>query len=66
MFERVFAFHGVTDFDLAKIQPAKAGAHHFRRGKTRTWRDEFSAADTAFADNLLNGRLQSFLSAGGA
>ena len=63
MFERVLAFHGVTDFDLSKIQPAKAGARHFRRGETGTWRDEFSAADTAFADNLLNGRLQSFLSA---
>ena len=61
MFEQVFAFHGVTGYDLAKIQPAKAGARHFRRGETGTWRDEFSAADTAFADDLLNGRLQSFL-----
>jgi Sulfotransferase domain len=60
MFERVFAFHGVTDYDLAKIQPAKAGTRHFRRGETGTWRDEFSAADRAFADNLLDGRLQSF------
>jgi hypothetical protein len=63
MFERVFAFHGVTDYDLGRIQPAKAGARHFRRGETGTWRDEFSAADTAFTDNLLNGRLRSFLSA---
>jgi hypothetical protein len=63
MFEQVFAFHGVTDYDLSKIQPAKAGARHFRRGETGAWRDEFSAADTAFAGNLLNGRLQSFLSA---
>jgi hypothetical protein len=61
MFERVFAFHGVANYDLSKIQPAKAGARHFRRGETGTWRDEFSAADAAFADNLLNGRLQSFL-----
>jgi sulfotransferase family protein len=61
MFESVFAFHGVADYDLAKIQPAKAGARHFRRGETGTWRDEFSATDIAFADNLLNGRLQSFL-----
>ncbi len=66
MFERVFAFHGVTDYDLSKIQPAKAGARHFRRGETGAWRDEFSAADTAFADNLLNGRLQSFLTTEGA
>jgi Sulfotransferase domain len=63
MFERVFAFHRVTDYDLTKIQPAKAGTRHFRRGETGTWRTEFSAADTAFADNLLNGRLQSFLNA---
>jgi hypothetical protein len=59
----VFAFHGMTDYDLGRIQAAKAGARHFRRGETGTWRAEFSAADTAFADNLLNGRLQSFLRA---
>jgi len=61
MFESVFAFHGVTDYDLSKIRPAEAGARHFRRGETGTWRAEFSAADQAFAGNLLNGRLQTFL-----
>jgi Sulfotransferase domain len=61
MFESVLGFHGVTDYDLSKIQPPKAGARHFRRGETGAWRAEFSAADRAFADNLLNGRLQSFL-----
>jgi hypothetical protein len=60
MFEKVLEFHGVTDYDLAKIQPSKAGTRHFRRGETGTWRDEFSDADRAFADNLLSGRLQSF------
>ena len=61
MFERVLEFHGVTDYDLSKIKPSKAGTRHFRRGETGTWHDEFSDADRAFADNLLNDRLRSFL-----
>ena len=62
MFERVLEFHGMTGYDLSKIKPSKVGTRHFRRGETGTWRDEFSDADRAFADNLLNDRLRSFLS----
>jgi predicted metal-dependent hydrolase len=57
MFERIFEFHGVTSYDLAKIQPPRAGVRHFRRGEHDSWREEFSEADRAFADDLINDRL---------
>jgi hypothetical protein len=57
MFERMFEFHGVADYDLEKIQPPRAGVRHFRKGEHDAWREEFSDADCAFADNLINDRL---------
>jgi Sulfotransferase domain len=57
MFERMFEFHGVTSYDLAKIQPPRSGVRHFRRGEHDSWREEFSEADRAFADDLINDRL---------
>jgi hypothetical protein len=57
MFERMFEFHGVADYDLGKIQPPRTGVRHFRKGKHDAWREEFSEADRAFADDLINDRL---------
>jgi Sulfotransferase domain len=57
MFERMFEFHGVAGYDLEKIQPPRTGVRHFRRGEHDTWREEFSEADRAFADDLINDRL---------
>jgi hypothetical protein len=58
MFERVLEFHEVRGYDLSKIEPARPGARHFRQGQHDTWRQEFSEADRAFADNLIGNRLE--------
>jgi hypothetical protein len=58
MFERVFEFHELQGYDLSKIEPARPGVRHFRQGQHDSWRQEFSEADRAFADNLIGDRLE--------
>jgi hypothetical protein len=58
MFSRVLTFYGCDDHDLSMIKPAQSGVRHFRKGKSGQWRDEFSASDKAFAENLIGDRLR--------
>jgi hypothetical protein len=57
VFQRIFEFHGVSEFDLAKVPAPEPGKRHFRKGESGTWRNEFSESDKAFANNLIGRRL---------
>ena len=57
MFEAIFKFHGIRNYDLSKIAPPQPGARHFRKGERGTWSDEFSANDRVFAQSLIGSRL---------
>ncbi len=58
LFERLFEFHGVADYNLSRIRQPVFGERHYRQGEHDSWRSEFSEADRAFADNLIGDRLQ--------
>ncbi len=58
LLKRLFEFHGVTEFDLSRIRQPIVGDRHYRQGEHDSWREEFSAADRAFADSLIGDRLQ--------
>jgi hypothetical protein len=57
VFQRIFEFHGVSEFDLAKVPAPEPGKRHFRKGESGAWRNEFSESDKAFANNLIGSRL---------
>jgi hypothetical protein len=53
LFEQIFAFHGIDDYDLSRIKPPIVGERNFRTGGTGVWREEFSEEDQAFAASLM-------------
>jgi hypothetical protein len=57
-FQRIFEFHAVTEYDLAKIRPPEPGKRHFRNGESGTWREEFSDSDKKLANDLIGDRIE--------
>jgi hypothetical protein len=57
-FARVFAFHGIGSYDLARIQAPTSGERHYRKGDHDGWRTEFCESDRALAQSLIGHRLQ--------
>jgi hypothetical protein len=61
MFEQIFAFHGIDDYDLARIKPPTVGERNFRDGSNGAWREEFSEEDRVFAASLMGSRIERIL-----
>jgi hypothetical protein len=61
MFERVFKFHGIDDYDLARIRPPTPGERNFRSGDSGSWRDELSEEDRVLAASLMGSRIARLL-----
>jgi hypothetical protein len=57
MFERVFKFHCIDDYDLTRIRPPTPGERNFRSGGSGSWRDELSEDDRVFATSLMGSRI---------
>ena len=58
MFEQIFAFHGINDYDLSRITPPTVGERNFREGGSGAWREEFSEEDRVLAASLMGSRLE--------
>jgi Sulfotransferase domain len=58
MFEQIFAFHGIADYDLSRIKPPAVGERNFRDGSSGAWREEFSEEDRALAASLMGSRIE--------
>ena len=58
MFEQIFAFHGINDYDLSRITPPTVGERNFREGGSGAWREEFSEEDRVFAASLMGSRIE--------
>jgi hypothetical protein len=58
MFEQIFKFHGIDDYDLSRIRPPTVGERNFRDGSSRAWREEFSEDDRVFAASLMGSRIE--------
>jgi molybdopterin converting factor small subunit len=61
MFEEIFAFHGIADYDLSRIKPPTVGERNFRDGSSGAWREEFSEEDRALAASLMGSRIERIL-----
>jgi hypothetical protein len=58
MFEQIFGFHGIDDYDLSRIRPPTVGERNFRDGGSGAWREEFSEEDRVFAASLMGSRIE--------
>jgi len=61
MFEQIFAFHGINDYDLSRITPPTVGERNFREGGSGAWREEFSEEDRVLAASLMGSRIERML-----
>jgi hypothetical protein len=61
MFEQIFEFHGIDDYDLSRIRPPTPGERNFRDGSSGAWREEFSTDDRTFAASLMESRIERIL-----
>ena len=57
MFERVLSFHKCQNYDTTRIQPARPGSRHFRKGISGQWQGEFSSEDQVLARLLIDDRM---------